>query len=235
MKTQLQFLAPHVGARMTGAQRSNNCYREGKCPSCGRKAFKVWRGDTRTMVWCFCCQDNGAIFAALRQLGYTTIPDWRPRARRPGVKFDPRNNGEWERSPSFGALTRSEIEIDLIIKAVVPDEDGLRLITKREIEERVVSPHLVKNALRVLKAVFRWEAVKVPFIGPGGRIFYRNGYREGQWKDRFLGYFDDPDEPYLEAKQAAKDARHYRLHGPANSNLKSATRGHFVAPLLKTQ
>jgi hypothetical protein len=101
--------------RMTKAHPEGNHFREGKCPNCGHHALKISRGDDgRTLVWCYCCRDKDAIVAALRKLGYTTTPNWRPGApkrRGANIQF----NGRWDQSPSYWALVGVEFRIDSLI------------------------------------------------------------------------------------------------------------------------
>jgi hypothetical protein len=211
-KPRLQQIDPLTAARMSGAEREGNHYREGRCFNCGHKALKIQRGDDgRTMLWCYRCNDFDAIAAVLRGMGYSTT-DQRFEPRRPS-KAKIAVNASWETSPAIEALTKTEMRVDAIIAAVRPNSDGLRLITVREIQARMASPRLVKNALRVLKAIGRWKAAKVKFVAPGGRLFIRSGYQEGNWRDRYNPFVDDPEGKYAawEAKDDARKARHYRL------------------------
>jgi hypothetical protein len=229
-QSTFRFIDPLAAARLTGAKRSTNCWREGKCPHCGHKALKISRGDDgRTLLHCFTCGDFNAIVAALRAKGYTTTPERTPHApKRRGPRFERRamwdtSDAAWRASAAFEALTRVEIRIDAVISRVVPDEAGLRRITAREISELTRVPlSRVARALRVLKKVGRWVAVPFSFAHKG-QVRRRHAYRQGGWPTRYVSFGGDPDgrDAVQWAKEDAKEARNHRVQTVGKHNPRS--------------
>jgi hypothetical protein len=158
-----------------------------------------------------------AILARLRERGYTTVYDWAKPSYRPRrANFTLIDS--WVESAAWQALTKTELQIDAIIGAVAPNEEGLRLITVRDIQSRVANHSAVVAGLRVLTAVGRWTVTKVQFIAPDGRLRWKNGYQEGDWLLRFIPWGDTPEElqdmrrdMVLEAKEVAREQRNYRM------------------------
>jgi hypothetical protein len=210
MNVHLRFADPATVARLTRAKRGPSYYRGGECPNCGHRALKIARGDDgHTMLECHSCRDWRAIVDVLRGRGWTTTPGgWEPKkANQHTAKVGCWN---WGVSAACRALTLTEIKIDSVIYAIALDQNGLRHITQREIGERAgVRKARVVVAMRALKRVGRWEAVRVPFPGVNGRLRWRHAYREGQWWQQYAA--EDGSEDYRQAKEDAREARHYRL------------------------
>jgi hypothetical protein len=172
------------------------------------------------MVHCYSCCDHVGILAELRKRGFTTTQNWEERRRHQSVRFFP---GVWGMSVAVEALNKTELRIDAIIAAAKPNENGARLITVREIKALVGSPRLVEAGLRVLRTLRRWEVVKVSFVAPGGRLRWKNSYREGDWRGMFVPFTDDVEERWRmvqEAKLVAQEARNYRMSDPRFRNLR---------------
>jgi hypothetical protein len=133
-----------------------------------------------------------------------------PKPGRPRAKVN--LTGAWETSAAAFACTTVERQIDSILANVEPDADNRRSITVRELQTLVATPRLVSQSLRVLIALGRWKAVKIPFERQR-RVFWRNGYLEAeQWRSFDWWVLDgDWREAVKKARAVAQKVRAQRL------------------------